>query len=150
MLQDFKYWLVEGSLHEPLMPPKIFGNNFDAKSPAPKAHRTFKEAQLSSSTCDGCRILAMRIKYQCTDCDQGYCANCWPRTQKRGASLQDTDKQPFHPIHPIIQRGNPSAHASVNSSPGILPAHMSTDNVPLRDIEEGRHLLLPEVSPSLS
>lgn len=150
MLQDFKYWLVEGSLHELSKPPKISGEDIDAKSPAPKPHRTFKEAQLSSSTCDGCRKLAMRIEYQCTDCDQGYCANCWPRTQKRGARVEDTDGQLHHHIHPSIQTGNPSAYASDDSSPGISPAHMSTDNVPLRDIEEGRYLLLPEISPSLS
>lgn len=129
MLQDFKYWLVEGSLHEPLKPSKQSHEDFNAKSPAHKPHRMFKETHLSNSQCDRCRKLA--IKYQCTDCDQGYCTDCWPRKQKRGAHLEDTGEQQFDPKYHSVQV------RSATSSPGISPTQTPTGYAPLPHIEEG-------------
>ena len=150
-LQDFKYWLVEGSLHEPLKPHTQSNEKVDAKSPAHQDHRTFKEVSISRLQCDRCRKLAM--KYQCTDCDQGYCTDCWPRTQKRGAHLEgtgETGKQPFDPKHQLVQMRNLGPHYSATSSRDISPMQMPTENPGLQHIDDYRFPLLPNISPSLS
>lgn len=149
-LQDFKYWIVQGSLHEPLKPPKESGGKVDAKITVKKPHRMFKEVQVSSFHCDKCRKLAGSVKYQCTDCDQGYCTNCWPRKQKRGARLEDTAEQPSNSKHLSIHRGKLDPLHSALSSPEISPTQTPTEDVPLRHIEEGRVALLPNISTSLS
>lgn len=146
MLQDFKYWLVEGSLHEPLKPPKEFNDKDDAIYPAKKPHRTFKEVQTSSLICDKCRKPARLMKYQCTDCDQGYCTDCWPRTQKRGAHLEDGGEQRFDPKHHLsIHIRTPEPLYSATSSSDISPTQELTEYVPLRYIEEGGCSLLPSL-----
>ena len=129
MLQDFKYWLVEGSLHEPLKPSKPSHENFDANPPAHKPHRMFREIHLSHSQCDRCRKSA--IKYQCTDCAQGYCTDCWPRKQKRGAHLEGIGEQHFDPkCHSVHIR-------SATSSPDTSSTQTPTGYAPLPHIEEG-------------
>lgn len=150
MLHDFKYWLVEGSLHEPLKPPKVSDEQADAISPAQKHHRTFREVHISSPPCDRCR--ARSIRYQCTDCEQGYCTDCWPRTQKRGAQLEDSGKQPFDPKYPSIHISSSTPPHSATSSSQISPTQTPTEYVPLRDIdiEEGRFFLPPNSLSSLS
>ena len=75
MLQDFKCWLEEGSLHEPLKTHKESDEKDGANYPAKKHHRTFNEVEISRCfPCDRCRKKSVR--YQCTNCDQGYCTDC--------------------------------------------------------------------------
>lgn len=150
MLKDFKYWLVEGSLHEPLKPPKEFHEIDGDSSPNMKHHRTFKGVQISSFCCDKCTKLARSFKYQCTDCGQGYCTNCWPRTQKHGAHLDDTGEQRFDPKQLSIHIGNPDRPHSATSSSNISPTQTPTEDVPLRHVGEDGFFLLSNISPSLS
>ena len=77
MLQGFKYWLVEGSLHEPLKLSKGSDEYGGTKYPAEGLHRSFKKVRLSIP-CDKCRNPARSMKHQCTDCDQEDRMNCWP------------------------------------------------------------------------
>ncbi|CAD6584530.1 MAG: hypothetical protein ASARMPRED_001787 [Alectoria sarmentosa] len=147
MLQDFKYWLVEGSLHEPLKLPKESDEKVDAKAPAQKPHGTFKEVQISSFHCDRCKRLA--IKYQCTECEQGYCRDCWPRTQKRGAHLDGTVELQSDPKHQSMLTGYLKPH-SATSSLDISPTQTSTEYAPLPHIEEGSYFFSRDISPLLS
>ena len=129
MLQDFKYWLVEGSLHE-LQKPHMDSNGRDSASyHAKKLHRTFKEVQVSDFPCDKCRKRS--IMYQCTDCDQGYCTDCWPRTQKRGARLEDGGERLFDSKQQLIQMSNLGPPRSTSSSPDLSPTRTPTEYLPL-------------------
>lgn len=143
MLQDFKYWLLEGSLHEPLKPSEESAEKVDAESPTHKHHRTFKEIQISHFQCDRCRSLT--VKYQCTDCGQGYCTACWPRTQKRGARLEDTGEPPFDPKQQSIQMRNLGLPRSATSSRDLSPTQTPAEYVPLPHTEEDSFSLLPNV-----
>lgn len=136
MLQDFKYWLVEGSLHERLKPPKASYDKDGARIPANEPHRAFKEVQTSGSTCDRCRNPARLIQYQCIDCDQGYCTICWPRTRERGAHLVDIDEQPLRPGQCSVQLDNLDPPRSATSSTDISPAQMPTEYMPLQHTED--------------
>lgn len=143
MLQDFKYWLLEGSLHE-LLKPHIESDGRDvAKHPAKKPHKTFKEVQISSFPCDKCRKRS--IMYQCTDCDQGYCTDCWPRTQKRGARLEDSDERLIDPKQQLIQMSNFGPTRSTTSSPDLSPAQTPTEYLPLPLTEAFSFSLSPNI-----
>ena len=138
VLREFKYWFLEVSLHEPLKVPKESEQNHGANQSTTSYHRTFKEVQSSSSPCDKCRDLAKTVKYQCVDCDQGYCIACWPRTLKRGARLEDNDEQPWDPTYDSVELGNlkPPPHSATSSS-NVSPRQTPTGYTPLQHIEEG-------------
>lgn len=150
-LHEFKYWLVEGSLHEPLKSPTEPVEDTDAKNPSWKPHRTFRGVQIFSFPCDRCK--ARPIRYQCTDCDQGYCTDCWPRTQKRGAQLEvSSGERAFDAKHPSILVSSLTPPHSATSSSQISPTRTPTEYLPLRDvdIEEGSFHLPPNILPSFS
>ena len=137
MLKEFKYWLVEGSLHEPLKPSGNLDENVDAHSHAHKPHRTFRRVQIPIFRCDRCRKQARSLKYECTHCVQGYCTSCWPRTLKRGAHLDDTDEESFAPKYPSVQLHDLRSPHSATSSSNVSPMQAPTEDVPLRHIENG-------------
>ena len=138
ILKEFKYWFVEASLHKPLKLPKESDQNSDAKNPPSSPHRTFKEVQVSSFPCDRCKNPARSVTYQCTDCDQGYCKACFPRTLKRGARLEVSDKQPWDPGHQVLELGSmETLRHSATSSLHVSPKHTPTGYAPLQHIEEG-------------
>ena len=138
ILQEFKYWFVEGSLHEPLKLPKESEQNSDAKNPTSSHHGTFKEVQFSSFPCDRCRDPTIPIKYQCIDCDQGYCTTCFPRTLKRGARLEVSSEQPWDLRQHPLELGNMETHRhSATSSLHVSPKQTPTGYTPLQHIEEG-------------
>lgn len=146
MLLDFRYWLVEGSLHEPLTPPKEFHEQDGGKHPARKHHRLFREVQFAGFHCDRCRNPASPIKYQCTDCDQGYCTNCWPRTQKRGAHLEDTGEQLLDPKNHSVQLDDLERPHSAASSSNVSPMQTPAENVQPQHTENGRFSFSPDTS----
>ena len=138
ILQEFKYWFVEESLHEPLKLPKESEQISDTKDPTSRPHRNFREVQSPSFPCDRCKDSARPVKYQCTDCDQGYCKSCFPRTLKRGARLELSSEEPWDSRHRLLELGNMetrrhSATSSLHESPKQTP----TGYTPLRHIEEG-------------
>ena len=138
MLQEFKYWLVEGSLHEPLRLPKESERNGDAKNPTSSHHRTFKEVHLSGSLCDRCKDPARPVKYQCTHCDQGYCKACFPRTLKRGARLELSSEHAWDPRRHSLELENlETRRHSATSSLHVSPKQTPTGYTPLQHIEEG-------------
>ena len=136
-LQEFKYWFLESSLHEPLKLHKEFEGEKEVKDLANAPHKTFQKVQLSSFPCDRCRNPARSIQYQCTDCDQGYCTNCWPRTAKRGGQLQDTDEQLLDRKHQSVQWGNLDLRHSAVSSSNSSPMQKPIEYLPLHHMEEG-------------
>ncbi len=150
MLQDFKYWLAEASLHEPLKLPKESEENGGAKHPATNLHRTFKEVRFSNFPCDRCRNPARSIEYQCTDCDQRYCTSCWPLAHKRGAHLVDTDGQSFDPEYQSVELGTLEPTHSANSSVNLVSGQAPTGYLPLQHIEEGRFSFSPDILSGFS
>ena len=133
-LHEFKYWFLEASLHEPLKLPKEADRN-----PTETPHRKFKELQSSVFPCDRCKNPARSVQYQCNDCDQGYCANCWPRTQRRGAHLSEQPSDPMCDTTVLVQEDEilETPRPVVSSYSDASPRQTSTGYIPLRHIEEG-------------
>lgn len=150
MLQEFKYWLVEASRHEPLKTPKVSEPNGGATylaSSSSSSHRTFKEVSFSCSTCDRCKDPARSVKYQCEDCDQGYCATCWPRARKYGAHLEDTTGEQLldSKHHHSVELRNLEPPRSAASSSHVSPSLAPTAYTPLPHIEEGNFSFSPNI-----
>jgi len=77
-LQGFRYWLLESSLH-------------DQSDYGPSDHTIFKTLRNSLLECDECHKWGPVTMYQCTNCDQRYCATCWKQKQRLGAKLRGYD-----------------------------------------------------------
>jgi len=79
-LQGFRYWFMESSLH-------------DQSDYGPSKHTTFKMLRNSFLACDKCKQRGPGRMYECTNCDQRYCATCWKQKQRLGAKLQGCDRR---------------------------------------------------------
>lgn len=79
-LQGFRYWFMESSLH-------------DQSDYGPSKHTIFKMLRNSFLACDKCKQRGPGTMYECTDCDQRYCATCWKQKERLGAKLQCCDRR---------------------------------------------------------
>ena len=67
-------------------------------------HRTFRKIY-TSGPCDSCgKVSQHAYMCQCVSCDQRYCADCWPKKVRRGATLETDDHHAeYHSDRPSFE-----------------------------------------------